>query len=336
MKKPDHAYTDKALAGVDAAMASEERAFAFTPIDAADLVSADMAEPTFIVEPWIAEGVTLVVGRPKIGKTTLMRQLVLTVNTGRTFLGEQCNRAPTLFLCLEEGERMMRMKLQRAGVPVADLRGISLMFEWPQGADGVNALGHWLSHTVPRGERALVVIDSLTRFRTMPDQRANAFLQDYYAVCGLTELCKEHPGLAVVLLHHTRKAVDVDDPINCISGTLGLPAVIENFHILLKQGGKYRLHVGGRTWMREVTDFELERSEDASGWLLRGEWEGEIETLPPKQAAVYGALCKGAKTRKVIAEAVGMPENNVSKVITSLEDRGLVRRLANGYEIVRH
>jgi len=40
--------------------------------DAAALVAMDLPDPTYVSRPWIAEGVTLLCGRPKIGKTTLL------------------------------------------------------------------------------------------------------------------------------------------------------------------------------------------------------------------------------------------------------------------------
>src|SRR4051812_5724276 len=104
--------------------------------DAADLMAMDMADPAYLNRPFVAEGVTLVCGRPKMGKTTLLRGLARAVNTAGEFFGTTCARADTLFLSLEEGPRLMRRKFQAMGAGDNDLRGIQIVFEWPQGSGG--------------------------------------------------------------------------------------------------------------------------------------------------------------------------------------------------------
>ena len=79
--------------------------------DAADLVALDMPEPTYIVRPYVPEGAILVCGRPKVGKTTLLRQLGFAANHGGLLFSARCALADVLFLSLEEGERIMRKKL---------------------------------------------------------------------------------------------------------------------------------------------------------------------------------------------------------------------------------
>jgi len=59
-------------------------------IDAADLLRKDMPSPTYILKPFLAEGLTLLAASPKAGKTTLMRQVAEAVNCGSEVLGEKC------------------------------------------------------------------------------------------------------------------------------------------------------------------------------------------------------------------------------------------------------
>jgi len=143
----------------------------------------------------------------------------------------------------------MRKKLAACGASITMLRGIRLEFEWPQGAAGVEKLREWLT-TRTTTRIPLIIIDSLTRFRVPPSERGNAFTEDYNTVKILADLCKEFPGLCIVILHHTTKAVP-EDPVASISGTYGLSAAAENYLILLKQGDEFRLHAGGRLWEGE-------------------------------------------------------------------------------------
>lgn len=299
--------------------------------DAADLLSMPMEEPNYIVRPFVPEGVTLWCGRPKAGKTTALRQLAHAVNMGRDFLGEACNDAEVWFLSLEEGERLFRKKLSMMGIDAEELRGIRLEFEWPQGAEGVKELRKRLQMRTNK-RPVLIIIDSLQRFRLPQSDRGHAFTEDYNAAKLLAELCKEFPGLAVVLLHHTTKAVP-DDPVAAISGTYGLTAAADGFAIMLKQGDKFRLHAGGRLWDRDGSDFELQRSGGA--WVLVGEWDNSTapKGLAPKQQQAMDALRSGAKSNKQLAEMTGQSASALSHLMGKLEDRGIVVRLANGWGI---
>ena len=300
--------------------------------DAADLLSMPMAEPNYILRPYVPEGVTLWYNRPKLGKTTALRQLALAAHVGGQFLGEQCDGAEVWFLSLEEGERLFVKKLRALCADPETARGIRLEFEWPQGAAGVTKLRERLKARVDT-RPVLIIIDSLTRFRLPPSDRGHAFTEDYNAAKLLADLCKEFPGLAIVILHHTTKAMP-DDPVSAISGTYGLVAAVDSYCVMLKQGQQYRLHAGGRLWDRDASDFELRRN--GGGWEMAGEWDTTApQGLAPKQQQVMDALKSGGKSNKTLAEMTGQSASALSHIMAKLEDRGLVIRVANGWGIAR-
>jgi hypothetical protein len=310
----------------------EPSAAAAQGFDAADLLSMPMAEPNYIVRPFVPEGVTLWCGRPKAGKTTALRQLAHAVNTGGKFLGELCASAEVWFLSLEEGARLFRKKLSMMSLPAEQLRGIRIEFAWPQAAEGVKALRERLKARTD-SRPVLIIIDSLQRFRLPQTDRGHAFTEDYNAAKLLAELCKEFPGLAIVVLHHTTKAVP-DDPVAAISGTYGLTAAADSYAIMLKQGQQYRLHAGGRLWDRDSSDFELRRN--GGGWEMIGDWDSTtVQGTTDDQRKFLDALKSGGKTGRAIAEITGQSESAVSHMGKKLEARGLVLRVANGWGLVR-
>jgi len=319
----------RAQAKIDSTVERERPARSY---DAADLVALHLPDPSYIVRPYIAEGVILCCGRQKMGKTTLLRQLGFAANTGGEIFGAPVVYADVLFLSLEEGERIMRKKLALLCSNPEQLRGMRFEFEWPQGAEGVQKLRDWLRSR--SNERPpLIIIDSLTRFRVPPSDRGHAFTEDYNTVKLLADLCKEFPGLSIVLLHHTTKAIP-EDPVSAISGTYGISAAADSYLILLKQGQGFRLHAGGRLWEGDTNDFELKRSD--GGWALAGEWDLTApQGLTPKQQQVVDLLAKGAKSGKTLSDSTGQSASALSHLMGALQDRGLVRRVANGWELTR-
>lgn len=210
-----------------------------------------------LCDPWAIEGINIIAGRPKLGKTTLERQKLAAAATGEQFLDSKFDK-PTkcAFLSLEEGELLCRAKFKMAGFPEAALSDIQLFFEWPRGADGVDLLDRYLTQNQ---DVKLVCIDSLTRFRVVPDVRVPAFMADYEAVNLLHDISKKHPGVCIDVIHHTRKARS-EDPIDDISGTYGLTAAADSYVVLRHHADGAVMHVGGRLWDRNESEYSLKRT----------------------------------------------------------------------------
>jgi RecA-family ATPase len=81
---------------------------------ALELMEREMELITYLCEPWIPEGLNLLAGRPKIGKTTMQRQKLAAVAEGGLLFGDRCLASPAVYLSLEEGDRLTRQKLESA------------------------------------------------------------------------------------------------------------------------------------------------------------------------------------------------------------------------------
>lgn len=293
--------------------------------DLAELMDMDLPEPKFVCRPFIAEGLTIFAGRPKIGKTTLVRQLLLAANTGGAFFDNSCDKVQTLFLSLEEGKALARNKFKAMAKPL-EAQGIRIEFEWHKGEDGVVRLREYLTKNPKTG---LVVIDCLSRFRANASKATPQFQQDYNAITDLQNVCKDFPGLAIVVLHHTTKA-DFDDPIDCISGTYGLTAACDSYGVLLRKGKQFRLHWGGRLWDSDTCDFELAR--ENGRWKLLGEWDFDGAGLPTAQREALDILLReGTVTPTGIAKRMNVSVPTAHEHLNKLKNAGLVRKSRDGY-----
>jgi hypothetical protein len=297
-------------------------------IDAADLLCKDLPSPTYILKPFLAEGLTLLAASPKAGKTTLMRQVAEAVNCGSEVLGETCAKGDVLFLSLEEGEVLFREKLKLMKIPEANLRGIRLEFEWPQAARGVDRLRDWLKSRSGERSAALIIIDSLARFRLTPSTKANIFMEDYNALKILADLCKQFPGVSICVLHHTTKA-NHDDPLACISGSHGLTAAVDGYMVLTRKAGEFKLHAGGRLWTSENQDFTLRRS--GQRWWLHGAFDEATSALPRKQRQILELLGEGAKSNTALCQLTGQDKSAMSHMLGAMERTGLIQRVADGW-----
>ena len=284
------------------------------------LIERDLPDPVRLCDPWATEGVNLIAGKPKLGKTTIERQKLAAAALGGPFLDSTfTNPIKCAFLSLEEGEYLTRAKFRMAKFPDEALGAIQLHFEWPRGGEGVNQLDAYLK---ANPEIRLVVIDSLTKFRSIPDTRANAFIEDYQAITLLHDLSQAHHGLCIDVIHHTRKAKS-DDPMDDISGTYGLTAGCDSYTVLRYHADGAMMHIGGRLWARDDNSYLIKKAENQR-WEMVGPDGGipdeQVETLRFVRSTPAGMT--GTK----LAELLNITRQSAWQRLDILLEKGFVTK----------
>jgi RecA-family ATPase len=173
-------------------------------ITAAELMRRDLPASSWLLDGMLPQGVTLLAGRPKAGKSWLALQIALTVATGITLPGGPTAVAGSgLYLALEDTQNRLKGRLQRllAALGVEAPNGLNLMTSWPRlDQGGREHLGAWLQlHPCVR----LLVVDTLAMIRS-PGQ-TSGYENDYRTIDELRALSARF-GLAVLVVHHLRKA----------------------------------------------------------------------------------------------------------------------------------
>ncbi|HKI37059.1 MAG TPA: AAA family ATPase [Gemmataceae bacterium] len=257
-------------------------------VTAAELLRRDLPPASWVVDGLMPEGVTMLAGRPKGGKSWLALQLALAVAGGGSLPGGPAV-APgdVLYLALEDTERRLRNRLGRmlAGAADAAPTRLTLMTSWrPLEEGGRDALVAWLgAHAGAR----LVVVDTLAMLRS----HRGGYLNDYRTVTGFREVAARF-GVAILLVHHVRKAT-AHDPFDAVSGTHGLTGPADTLWVLTRARGEAEavLHVRGR----DVEEQELALSwNGGSGlWTLLG--PAEERRVGREQARVLDVLTRAGR-----------------------------------------
>src|SRR5699024_207634 len=118
----------------------------------------------------------------------------------------------------------------------------------------------------------------------------------------------DHYGVAVVLVHHVRKA-GAEDFLAEVSGTNGLAGAADTTIVLKRPRGQAdgALHITGRDV--DETEHALQLQPGGSWHLLNG--PADEHTLPETRAAILRYLREHpAATPKAIAEATGLAYDN--------------------------
>jgi len=291
--------------------------------DLGDMMEMDFGEIRYICPPFVAEGYTVYAGKPKIGKTTLMRQLLIAAHNGLPFMGFDCLRTKCLFLSLEEGPRIIKKKFAGMGATPDMLRGVRVEFNWSKGDEAIADLRLYMAK---EPDVKLIIIDTLSRIRGGMGRGQTLFQYEYDQGAQLQQLCKDYPGLAIIALHHTRK-MQTDDPAELISGTNGVLAACDMFCILHKGPDAFFMHWQGRLWEQDDNDFEVMRAGGAWAYVGVADDTKNLPSNATAQGLIYRLLKdKGEMTQASIAIKLDMDKGNVSKHIKELEKRGMVCR----------
>ena len=189
-------------------------------IDADTLQSTAYEPVSFVVDDLLPQGLHLLAGAPKIGKSWLALWLCLCAAQGKplwTFATRPCE---VLYLCLEDSFQRIQSRLFDLTEDAPPTLHFAVMSQQLH-----NGLVEQLEQTKH------IVIDTLQRIRTAGND-ANPYASDYRDIGVLKALADKH-RIAILLVHHLRKMND-DDPMNMISGTTGLSGATDSNFVLRK------------------------------------------------------------------------------------------------------
>ncbi len=206
----------------------------------------------------LPEGFSLVVAPPKAGKSWLVLGWMLALASGGTALGHINIREPqdVLYLALEDGHRRMqsraRLLLGDHGDPIPErFRYIT------QIAPGsvVSLLKEYL-RLFPATR--LIVLDTLGKVMPPAAPGESAYARDYRVGGALKQIADSCPGLAILAVHHDRKAGS-EDFVDSVSGTHGLAGAADAVLALqrARQSKDGILRVTGRDVPEESYALEL-------------------------------------------------------------------------------
>jgi hypothetical protein len=266
-------------------------------ITAAELQTKQFKPVHIILPSLIPEGVTILAGKPKIGKSWLALDVCLAVaDETRFVLGEMKPvHGDALYLALEDSQRRLKKRLshiiqegQNAWSP-----RLQLHTEWKRfDQGGLEDIEEWItSVTDPR----LIWIDTLVKVRPQARKNEAAYDGDYRAMAGLQTLAGKYPGLGIVVCHHLRKASSEDDAFDDVNGTLGLTGAADTIIVMKRHSGMVKVFVRGRDI--EDGEFAAEFNRNTYRWRLVGN-AAEVFRSKERQG-ILAALREAARSMSV-------------------------------------
>ena len=227
-----------------------------TVIDGETLMDKRLPPTKFCVDTLLPQGLCILGGSPKVGKSWFVLDLCIHVARGEALWNLAVTQGEALYLCLEDPERRIQERLN------------TLTDDVPPGmyfATGSTSIEGGVCDWIRAFKRehpgiVLVAIDTFQLIRTPTGDVS--YGNDYVELQPLRTLADEL-GVTLLLVHHLRKMGD-KDPINKLTGSTGIAGAVDAIFILEKNErveNNATLHASGRDirslyhFIREAMEF---------------------------------------------------------------------------------
>src|SRR5262249_34565487 len=137
----------------------------------------------------LSEGLSILAGKPKMGKSFLALNLAMTIAAGGKALGDiETVAGDVLYMALEDRLRRVQVRARKmlAGLGGGARPPRHVAVSWPrQEQGGLDHLSRWLDAADnPR----LVIIDVVAKFRTASTGRRNVYEEDYEVLSQIKDV----------------------------------------------------------------------------------------------------------------------------------------------------
>lgn len=291
----------------------------------AELQRTEFKAPKWAVPGLIPEGLSILAGSPKTGKSFFSLAVAAGVAYGGAVLGSiEVEPGEVLALCLEDTPRRIKARLEQLFGDGPFPEKLHVCAETPRADQGgIEFIEGWLEE---HPNARLVIVDTFQKFRKPASRNGNIYGEDY-AAAGLLKSLADRHQVGIVAVHHTRKG-EAADPLEMVSGSMGLTGSADTIMVLKRARGQNSadFFLTGR----DVEEKTLRLRFDELGWIIEGE-KDQVD-LSGGRRAILGILKEAGGTLhyKDIAAALNRPEGTIKSSLSRMSKVGQVISLDKG------
>ncbi len=294
--------------------------------NAKELLNMRFPDIKYIVPDLLPEGLIIIAGRPKIGKSWLMMDLAVSVASGRMFLGNlKVIQGRVLYCALEDNERRLssRLRLVLRGEEAPE--NLHLFTQWPRLDNNGCVMFEKFLQKYP--DTRLIVIDTLAKIKAVRPQRSNntIYSEDYSSVEPLKAIADKH-GIGVLLVHHTRKLLGGDDKFEEISGSYGLTGGTDAMMVLTKDRARCDgvLYITGRDLQEK--ELALKWNDTTTSWSLLGNAVEYKMSLERQQIIEVLRNTNIPMSISAVSSELGKNKNTIKNTLNAMYKAGLISK----------
>jgi hypothetical protein len=303
-----------------------------SPITLQELLARQLPPIQWAIPAILTEGLTLLAGKPKLGKSWLALCVAFAVAAGGVALGKHpVTQGEVLYLALEDNERRLQ---SRAKHLLASMTAVpsTMAFElrWPCLDQG--GLKHLEDYLEAHPNVRLVVVDTWARVSPKSQNRQRSQYEDEYEALTPLKYLADTYRVSILAIHHLRK-MRGDDVLDEITGSIGLTGAVDGALILKRERGQHEasLFVTGRDIEHEQ-QLALRFDAQTALWSLVGNAE-EVRSTKERQDILdllSEQYPEGMSPRQV-AEALDKNYHTTRCLLRKLEAAGSIQHADSQY-----
>jgi RecA-family ATPase len=303
-------------------------------ISGEDLQKKEVDPLKWIIKDLLPEGLTILAGSPKHGKSLLALNMAIAISSGNLLMNKfETSAGKILYIPYEDGERRFQKRLNDIcrGYALDKAPKDLLIPENLYFPELDNQSIGLLDRLIEKNNLQLAVIDTLGS--AMPggniSQNYNYHF-DYQMMKKFQQLANRN-RFSLIMVHHTRKMKSDENVFNKISGTTGITGASDVNMVLQKNVLESVLYIQGRDLEDKVIKMNLSKE----NFTYRFEGEGEVQRTSPERKTIQNIFKEySAREMKVeeVVEKSGKSSEAIRQLISSMRRDGqLIDGSQRGY-----
>ena len=301
---------------------------------ARDLSIIEFEPVKWLIPNLLPAGLTVLAGPAKIGKSFLCWNIAFSVAMGGMALSDiavEKNRN-VLYLALDDDESLLQSRhdmILGGETPPDNLFIINSQNLIKFDATGLRRI----ERVVDDNRIDLMIVDTLAHVRPelKSGKHKTSYDIDYQSLMPIQQFA-HRKNMGIILVTHTRKNVDTENPFNQIQGSTGIQAGCDTLFMLTKnksQGSYADLHIIGRRMQSK--DLTLELCQGGM-WKVIGEPDDFVMESPEgNEVLSVLARAKGDPLSPTeVAEEVGIAVKTCQMRLTRLAKSGQITKVGHG------
>ena len=243
-------------------------------VDGETLWDLEFAVRRFCIRGLLPQGLCVLGGAPKIGKSWLVLDWCIRIARGEPVWGMETTQGTTLYLCLED----TLQRVQHRVYCMSEEATSNAYFATAVGTLADDLESQISSFLLSHPDTVLIVVDTFQMVRGSSNEPS--YGGDYQDMQKLKRIADDY-NITVLLVHHLRKQGD-RDPVNRLSGTTGISGAVDAVFVLDRkeraQNAALLVCTGRDVEYREL---ELRFSKERCVWdLVSDSAENPAQLLP--------------------------------------------------------
>lgn len=282
---------------------------------AADLKKMIFPPLHWIIPDYLLEGLTILAGGPKLGKSWLALGIADCVASGKGVLGKSAQKPQEVLYCaLEDSQRRLQNRLSMIKSDWPEKLHFLTADEARKGGGFLWQLERWIGENP---ETKLIIVDTLQKVRDIEDD--NSYRETYNNTSKFKTIADKNE-VGLMCIHHTKK-VKSEDFLENLMGSQGLAGVADSVMELkrFRQQTQAVLSITGR----DILEKQLSINMVDGVWEMLGETK-DVQISMERQEILDVLQENGELTPQEIADLTERTGGSVRRLLQKMKMDGTV------------